>query len=80
MTHLQEVHQESFYGELSESHAIVREAGRVAGRHDERQRILAEIQQEMQEAPLPGDYTAWVAVKDCLERVKKRINREEERF
>lgn len=61
-------------GELSESHAIVR----AAGREEERNRILAEIRQEMLESPIPENAGAWIAVKDCLDRIVRRIHKHHE--
>lgn len=61
--------QAQLHGDLSESHSIVREAGK----HEERQRILGELALMLIGAPKPGDVHYWLGYNEALVRLREKI-------
>lgn len=61
--------QSQLHGDLSESHSIVREAGR----QEERQRILGELALKLIGAPKPGDMHYFMGYNQALVELREKI-------
>lgn len=61
--------QAQLHGDLSESHGIVREAGK----HEERQRILGELALMLIGSPKPGDMHYYLGFNKALVDLREKI-------